>query len=213
MRHQGAADRAHLLLAAGHRPRLLVAPLGESREEVEDAGDVVLERRAVVALEGSHLEVLEYRHAREEAAALGRLRDPRLDDRVGRLLCDLAPLEADRPFPGMIEADDRAQGGRLSGAVRADQSHDLALADLERDTFQRVDRAVVGVDVLEREDDVVGRLRHAPRPPCRGTPRRRARRSAPRAACPLRSSRRTRARSPDPRRPSRPSCRARSEGR
>jgi hypothetical protein len=31
--HRRAADRAHLLLAAGQRPRLLLAPLGEPREE------------------------------------------------------------------------------------------------------------------------------------------------------------------------------------
>ena len=37
--HQRPADRAHLLLAAGHRPGLLVAPLGEAREELEHAVD------------------------------------------------------------------------------------------------------------------------------------------------------------------------------
>ena len=37
----------HLLLAAGHRPRLLLLPLGEPREEVEDAVHVLLEVRPV----------------------------------------------------------------------------------------------------------------------------------------------------------------------
>src|SRR3954447_18266832 len=42
-RHQRAAEREHLLLAAAQRPCLLVAPLLEAREEVEDARRVLLQ--------------------------------------------------------------------------------------------------------------------------------------------------------------------------
>ncbi len=60
----------HLLLAAGHRARLLLAPLVQAREELEDALDVGLEVLPVGALERAHLEVLAHGHAREDAAAL-----------------------------------------------------------------------------------------------------------------------------------------------
>ena len=36
-RHQRAADREHLLLAAGHRARLLLLALLQPREQLEDA--------------------------------------------------------------------------------------------------------------------------------------------------------------------------------
>src|SRR5213080_4397389 len=57
-RHERPPHRAHLLLAAGHRPGLLVAPLGEPREELEDAVAVLADPAPVLALEGAHLEVL-----------------------------------------------------------------------------------------------------------------------------------------------------------
>ena len=41
-RHQRPPDRAHLLLAAGQRARLLVLALGEPREEREDAVETLL---------------------------------------------------------------------------------------------------------------------------------------------------------------------------
>ncbi len=68
-RHQRPPDRAHLLLAPGHRARLLVAPLLQPRKEVEDAIHVLADPGAVVALERAHLEVLRHRHPREQPPA------------------------------------------------------------------------------------------------------------------------------------------------
>ena len=39
--HQRAADREHLLLAAGHRPRLLPLALLQAREQLEHALEVL----------------------------------------------------------------------------------------------------------------------------------------------------------------------------
>src|SRR5207237_5776595 len=50
------------------------------------------------------------------------------------------------------EAGDGPQSGRLAGAVRADERDDLALAHLERDAAQRVDRAVVHVQLVEAQE-------------------------------------------------------------
>src|SRR5581483_12042892 len=132
--HERATDRAHLLLAAGHRPRLLAAPFGEAGEELEHAIHVLADGRAVAALKRTHLEVLRDRHARKELAPLGRLRDAALHDRVRRVVGDLAALEEDPALAGMIQAVDRSESRRLAGAVRPDEGDDLSLLDLDRDS-------------------------------------------------------------------------------
>ena len=71
----------------------------------------------------------------------------------------------------MVEAVDRAQGRRLAGAVRADQGHDLAVADAQRDALERVDRAVVAC----------GRRRARARTPPSALIRRRLARGRPRS--------------------------------
>ena len=57
----------------------LVDPLLQPREQLEDALEVLPVGRglAVVADVGAHVEVLAHGHAREAAAALGRLADAR----------------------------------------------------------------------------------------------------------------------------------------
>src|SRR2546423_10862292 len=65
---------------------------------------------------------------------------------------DVAPLETNPSAARAVQAVDRAQRRRLSGPVRTDQRHDLALANVDRDSLQRFDRTVEGVDVLELED-------------------------------------------------------------
>src|SRR2546423_261801 len=63
---------------------------------------------------------------------------------------------------GASPIDGSSSSNSLGRAVRADQRDDLAVEDLERDPLQRVDRAVVGVHVLELEDlGRAGRVRHA----------------------------------------------------
>src|SRR5581483_9709895 len=98
-RHQRAADRAHLLLTARHRPGALAAPLVQAREELEDTVHVLADPGTVVPLERSHLEVLGHAHAREQPAAFGRLRDAALDDLVRRRRRDVAPFEPYRAGP------------------------------------------------------------------------------------------------------------------
>src|SRR5919197_294575 len=163
-RHQRPADRHHLLLAARERSGLLCLALGEAREQLVNAVEILVDRLAVAAvgaLEGANLEVLEHAQAREQPPAFRRLGDAPLDDVVGGGMRDVAALEANPSAPRAVEPVDRAERRRLAGAVRADQRHDLARLDLDRDALQRLDRAVVGVHILDLED--VLRLRvHAP---------------------------------------------------
>src|SRR6266511_2361682 len=155
--HQRAADRHHLLLAARERPGALGLPLGQAREELVDAVEVLADGLPVVAvgaLERPHQQVLEHAHPRKEPTAFRRLRDAALDDVVRRVGRDVLALEADPPAARVVEAVDRPQCRRLAGTVRSDQRHDLALADRDRDSLERLDRPVEGVDVLELEDVV-----------------------------------------------------------
>src|SRR5580765_1405668 len=159
MGHERPADRDHLLLAAGECSGLLLLSFREPGKERVDPFEVAAELRAVTSLECAHLEVLEHGHAGEELAALRRLRNAEPYDVVGWFAGDVRAAKHDRSAPRMVEPVDRAKHGRLSGAVRADQGHDLAFVDLDRDSFQRFDRAVVGVHFLDREQRAVLRGR------------------------------------------------------
>ena len=68
---------------------------------------------------------------------------------------DVAALEMNRAAAGVIQTVDRAQRRRLARSVRPEHGDDLALANLERDALERVDRAVVSVNVSQLEDDGV----------------------------------------------------------
>ena len=148
-RHQGAADRAHLLLAARERAGLLRLALLEPREQAVRAIEVLGDAVGVRALVGAELEVLAHGHAREQAPALGALRDAELDDVVRRTAGDVVAREGDLPRPWRDDPVDRAQRGRLARAVRADQRDDLAVVHLERDALERLDAAVGRAQALD----------------------------------------------------------------
>src|SRR6266545_4431865 len=152
---EGSSDRHHLLLAARQRPGFLILPFRQAREELIDAIEILPHRfavRAIGALEGPHLQVFEQTHAWEETPPLRRLRDPPLHDVVRRRVRYVFALEANAPSTWAVETVDRAQRRRLARTVRPDQRHDLPLLDLDRDPLQGLNRAVVGVHVLELED-------------------------------------------------------------
>src|SRR2546425_12970062 len=73
-------------------------------------------------------------------------------ENVGRLLpLDLAAVEDDPPGGGAQEARDGPQRRRLSGAVGADETDQLTLADLEVETAKRGDGAIRRVQPLKPE--------------------------------------------------------------
>ena len=77
--HQRAADREHLLLAAGKAVCLLAAALAEAREVAVDAVDVAL-HVAIAADVGAQAQVLHHRELHEQLAALRDVRDAQGDD-------------------------------------------------------------------------------------------------------------------------------------
>src|SRR5690606_6254766 len=60
---------------------------------------------------------------------------------------DLAGLQR-----GVVDAGDGAQRRGLAGAVAAEQSQDLAVADIEAHALHDVALAVIGVDILDGEE-------------------------------------------------------------
>ena len=78
---------------------------------------------------GAHLQVLQHRHAGEDAPALGRLADPADHPQVGAQVGDVLPVEPDPAGGDRAQPGDGPHGGGLAGAVRADQGDDLALVD------------------------------------------------------------------------------------
>ena len=148
--HQCPRNRQHLLLAARQRTAALPLPLLQDREQPEDAGEVLVEAGGVGGSRPD-LQVFEHGHAREDSPSFRHLGDPAPHDLECFEPGDVAPVEqnpaARRPRP----AANRHQQGRFAGAVGADQSHDLAGADLEIDPLQRFDIAVEGVNPGDRE--------------------------------------------------------------
>src|SRR5208337_3125469 len=74
--HQRPPDRQHLLLAARQRAATLRRALLEARKQSEDALQVFVEMGEIVDRR-AHLQVLEHRHAREDAPPFRRLGERR----------------------------------------------------------------------------------------------------------------------------------------
>ena len=118
-------------------------------------GEVLL----VGALERAHLEVLRAPSCAGRAAAPpGSGRSRFFTIACGSDCVMSAPSKRIVPCRGWFRPLIARSVVDLPGAVRADQRDDLACLDPERDALQRVDRAVVDVDVVELEDVARRRL-------------------------------------------------------
>ena len=141
-------DRQHLLLATGKRVGPLVAPLVEDREQahhlVQGCADLVPAPGV-----GAHLQVLHDGQRSEQRPLLGHVHQPTADDPVRAHAVDALAVEDDPPAGDRQHAGDGAQRGRLPGAVRADQRHDLAVPHLQVDLVQDLQPAVAGRDAVK----------------------------------------------------------------
>jgi hypothetical protein len=126
-------------------------PLLQPREERENAFEIAVEAGAV-GDDGAHLEVLEHRHAREDAAAFRAERHRHAGDLVRAPPGDVLALVDDTAFAGLRAAEDGHHQRRLAGAVGADQRDDLAGIDGHVDAAKRDDVAVIGLDALDAEE-------------------------------------------------------------
>ena len=140
--HQAAGDRQHLLLAAAHRARQLVAPLGQPREQRKGPVDQRPDRGSRLDVR-TELQVLHHRHLREHQASLGHQRDAAAYHDVAGRAGERLAREADVAALRCQHAGNHAHRGRLAGAVGAQQRHDLARPHAQRDVAHR-GRPVVG---------------------------------------------------------------------
>jgi hypothetical protein len=129
--HQGAADRAHLLLAARKRAGGLPPALCQDREQLVDAFEVGAQCIAVTLAVGAHQQVVADAHRTEQPAAFRHVGDPARDHVVGREFAEIFSVELDRARPCPQDAGDCAQQCRLAGAVGADETDDLAFTNVE----------------------------------------------------------------------------------
>ena len=123
--HQRAADGQHLLLAAGQRAGLLVAPLLQDREAREHALHVLHHLGLVAAHVGAQAQVLLDRQAGEGAAPVGHVGHAHAHHGLGGLADQLLAVEQDAAA-GLDHLAQRAQRGRLAGAVGAEDGGDVA---------------------------------------------------------------------------------------
>ncbi len=168
--HQRAADRQHLLLAAGQLIAHAVGAFGEPRKQLVDPRK---RPAAAVALDRGGQQVLAHGQVRKYLAAFRHQADAELGDPVGRQAADFLAAESDPAGARRRQPHDRAHGGGLAHAVAAHQRHHLAGRDGKRNAEQHLAEAVAGFDAGEFEDAVS----HAARPPTR--PRRDRRRARP----------------------------------
>jgi hypothetical protein len=110
----------------------------------------LLERLAPARLGGrqvaAELEVLEHRHLREEAAALGHDGDAGAQY-VRRQRLQLGTVHRDHARPRAQDAGDRVDQRGLAGAVRADDAEQLPARDVQRPRPTAPRRAVGGLQV------------------------------------------------------------------
>src|SRR5436190_4260970 len=173
-RHQRAADRGHLLLAAGGVAGLRVAPLLEPGEVRVDLLQLLTHAGAKIpARIGSGQQVFLDCKVLEAMPAFHHLADAALHQRRRIEPVDTVALMEDLALGdvaalGAQQVGDCLERGRLACAVGAEQRHDGSFLDVERHAPQDEDHVVIDdLDVLDREQ----RLR------CHSSPQKRKRRT------------------------------------
>ena len=147
-------------------PAILLAALGEHREQREDPLGVGREVLAVAVgadLAGSPGSTSAGRRAGPPARGRCRGSPPCAAGRRSMR----SPSKRTSPLVSAEQRRDGAQRGGLAGAVGAEQRDDLAVTDSQRDAAQRRHRAVADADVV---DLAAAARRRGPSAPIRGRP-------------------------------------------
>ena len=97
------------------------------------------------------VEVLGDREPTEHPGAAGELDDAEVGDLVGRRVGDVAAVEHHGTTVGFDDATDRLEQRALAGAVRAEQGHDLAFAQVEVDAVDDRATAVAGLQAAHQQ--------------------------------------------------------------
>ncbi len=97
------------------------------------------------------VEVLGDGEPAEHARPAGELDDAEVGDLVGRRVRDVAAVEHHGTAIGFDDATDRLEQRALAGAVRAEQRHDLAFAQVEVDAADDRAAAVAGLEAAHQQ--------------------------------------------------------------
>ena len=145
--HERTSHGQHLLLAAGHGARQLLAALLQAGEQGEHLFLVGGNGGSGLGV-GAHIKVLVHRHVQEHMAPLRHLCKAAFHDLVGAHALDALALVQHIAGAGLQKAGNGFQGGGFARAVGTDQGDDLACVDGERDILYGVDVAIVDVDAV-----------------------------------------------------------------
>ncbi len=155
-RHQRAAEREDLLLAARQRAALAIEQRAQPRQRVDHALE-----RAGLDLAGvgapRQAQVLQCGEAGQDAAALRHIAHAEPAALVRLHARDIDAVHRHAPGGGRHQAEQRLQKGGLADTVVADDAHRLALAQLEVDAVQHRHVAVTGAQTGDVEHHVAAR--------------------------------------------------------
>src|SRR5438132_8154697 len=149
-------DGEHLLLAARERAARLVAPLsqdGEARVDFVEELSAPRLGHPLAVQPGS--EVLHHGEQPEDPPILGDPGDAEAGDVVGREPREVTTVEHHAAVGGTDQPHDGLEGGALADTITPEQADDFARTHLERHAVQDVRLAVVRVDVLERQHQLL----------------------------------------------------------
>src|SRR2546425_3233628 len=156
LEHHRAGDGEHLLLAARQRTAGLVAALSQNRE----VGVHLLEQRITTGGRDSRAvepgaEILEHREQAGDPGLFGNPGDAPTGQTVRRHALQVAPLERDAATGAARHPHDGLERRRLADPVAPEQTDHLACAHLDRHAVEHVGLAVVSVDVLEDQHQIL----------------------------------------------------------
>ena len=117
---------------------------------MEAIGDDV----ALGAVMGADADVVGDRHAREQRDVLEGAADADVADAMRRLGQDALTFHQDVALARLVQPAQAIEQRGLAGAVRADQSEDLAATLIERDVVQRDDAAEHNAHLANGKQDV-----------------------------------------------------------
>src|ERR1022692_1673309 len=95
--------------------------------------------------------VVEDRHGAEQGEILKRAGNSEVGNTFGRLVEDVLPLEQDRAARRRVETCQAIKQSCLAGAIRANQSENVALLQIEAHAIERDDATEADTDVAHRK--------------------------------------------------------------
>src|SRR5690606_20896538 len=158
--HERAAERHHLLFAAGQGAGGLAAALAQAREQRVDALATGLQRAFLAAPHvAAQVQVFLDRHFREHVAPFGHVGDAEFRHLVRRAPQQVLAVEADAPLDLVRQARYAAQQRALAGGVGADYRDEAAGRHAQVHAVQHRAAVVAGGQALDLQQAHAGTSR------------------------------------------------------